>query len=100
MLHTLFPLLGYLDDQHGEFLNLWKDSLGFREFPDLIEYYTTTVNGTLLKEEYTSMENHTLLKDIDNFMYLTQLNFTEDTPNQILHELSTLIMLEAPKSLF
>ena len=33
-----------------------------------------------------------LLKDIENFLYLTQLKFMEDTPNQILHMLSTLIL--------
>ena len=31
MLHTLFPLPGYLDDQHGEFLKIWMDYHGFRE---------------------------------------------------------------------
>ena len=47
---------------------------------------------TLHKEEYTTIENHTLLKNIDNLMYPTQLNFSDDTPNQILHILSTLIL--------
>ena len=73
-LSTLFPLLSYLDDQSGEFLKSWMAYLDFEEFPNLIEYYTTTGNGTLLKKEYTTIENHTLLKDIDNFM---------SSPNQI-----------------
>ena len=92
MLCTLFPLPGYLDDQHGKFLKLWMDSLGFREFPNLIEYYTTIINGALIKEKYTTIENYTLLKDVDNLIYHTQPNFSEDTPNQILHILSTLIL--------
>ena len=92
MLHTLFPLLGYLDDQHVEFLKLWMGNHSFGEFPDLIEYYTTIGNGTLLKEEYNIIANCTLLQDINNLMYLTQLNFTEDTPNQVLHILSTPIL--------
>ena len=57
VLCTLFPLLGYLDDQCSEFLELWMDYLGFREFPNLIEYYTTIGNSTLLKEEYITMDN-------------------------------------------
>ena len=92
VLCTLFPLPGYVDEQHGKFLKLWMANLDFGELPDLIEYYNTIENGTLLKEEYTNIENHTLLKDIDYLMYLTQLNFSEDTPNQILHMLLTLIL--------
>ena len=92
MLHTLLPLLGYLDDQHGEFLKLWIDSLGFREFPNVIKYYTIIGNGTLLKEEDTTTGNCTLLKDIDYLMHLNQPHFSEDMPNQILHMLSTLIL--------
>ena len=38
------------------------------------------------------MENYMLLKDIKNFMYLTQLDFSSDTPNQILHMLSILVL--------
>ena len=45
VLCTLFPLLHYLDDQCSEFLEPWMDSFGFREFPDLIEYYTPIGNG-------------------------------------------------------
>ena len=66
--------------------------LDFEEYPNLIKYYTTIGNSSLLKEMYTTMANHTLLKDIENLMYLTQLYFTEDTPNQILHMLSTQLM--------
>ena len=66
--------------------------LEFNEFPDLIEYYTTIGNGTLLKEEYTTIKECTLLKDIEHFMYLTQSYFSDDTPNQLLHIMSTLLM--------
>ena len=92
VLHTLFPLLGYLDDQHGEFLESWMAYLDFMEFPNLIEYYTTIGNDTLLKEECTAMDNITLLEDIEIFLYLTQLNFSDKTPNQILHMFSILIL--------
>ena len=63
----------------------------FDEFPDLIECYTTIGNGTLLKEEYNTIKESTLLKDIEHFLYLTQSYFSNDTPNQILHLMSTLI---------
>ena len=66
--------------------------MAYLEFKDIIEYYTTTVTSTQLKEEYNTMENCTLLKDIDNFMYLTQLYFLEDTPNQIQYILRTLLL--------
>ena len=56
VLCTLFPLLGYLNDQHSEFLESWMAYLEFEEFSDLIEYYTTIGNGSLLKEEYNTME--------------------------------------------
>ena len=79
VLCTLLPLLGYLDDQHAEFLESWMAYLDFKEFPDLIEYYTTIGTGTILKEKYTTIVNCTLLKDIKNFTYLTQLYFMEDT---------------------
>ena len=93
MLCTLFPLLDYLDDQCGESLESSLANHGFGDFPDLIiKYYTSIRNGTLLNEKYTTIENHTLLKDVRNLMYLTQLNFLEETPNQILHILSTLIL--------
>ena len=36
VLHTLFSLPGYLDNQCGEFLKQWMANHGFREFPDLI----------------------------------------------------------------
>ena len=64
VLSTLVPLLGYLYDQCSEFLESWMAYHEFKEFPDLIKYYTTTVNCTLLKEECTAMENCTLLRDI------------------------------------
>ena len=44
--------------------------LEFDKFPDLIEYYTTVRNGTLLKEGYITIKECTLLKDIEHFMYL------------------------------
>ena len=64
----------------------------FNEFHDLIEYYTTIGNGTLLKEKYTTIKECTLLKDIKHFLYLTQLYFSDDTPNQILHLMGTQIL--------
>ena len=66
--------------------------LGFREFPNLIEYYTTISNSTKLQAGNTTIENGTLLEDINNFMYLTQLYFKEDTHDQILNLLSTLVL--------
>ena len=92
MLSTLFPLPGYLDDQCGEILELWMAYLEFDKFPNLIKYYTTIGNGTILKEDYTTIKECTLLQDIEYFMYLTQQYFSEDTPNQILHILSTLLL--------
>ena len=92
VLSTLFPLPVHLDDQHGEFLKSWVACLEFDEFPNLIKYYTTIGNGTILKQKYTTIKKCTLLKDIEHFMYLTQLYFSEDTPNQILHIMSTLLL--------
>ena len=92
VLCTLFPPPGYLDDQCSEFLESWMASIEFEEFPKLIKYYTTIGNGPVLKEEYTTMEICTLLKDVKYFMYLTRPYFSEDTPNQILHILSTLLL--------
>ena len=66
--------------------------LEFKEYPNLIKYYPNIGNGTLLKEEYTTIEKCTLLKDIENFVYTTQPNFLEDTPNHIIHMLSTLLL--------
>ena len=66
--------------------------LEFEEFPNLIKYYTTIENGTLLKEESTTIKECTLLKDIGHFMYLALLYFLDDTPNQILHLMSTVIL--------
>ena len=87
----MLPLLGHLEDQHSEFLVSWIASLEFEEFPNLIEYYTTIENGTILKQKYTAIEVCTLLKDINQFMYLTQSYFSDSTPNQILHIMSTLL---------
>ena len=92
MLSMLFPLPFHLDNQHGEFLKSWMAYLKFNKYPDLIKYYTTIGNGTLLKEEYTTIKQCTLLKDIEHFLYLTQSYFLDDTPNQILHLMSTLIL--------
>ena len=94
VLGTLFPLPVHLDDQRGEFLESWMAYQGFDEFPDLIEWYTTIGNGTLrlLKEEYTTIKERTLLKHIEHFLYLTQSYFSDDTPNQILHLMSTLML--------
>ena len=92
VLSTLFPLLGSLDDQHSEFLKSWMAYLDFKEFPNLIKYYTTTGTSTILKEEYNTIKECTLLKDTKYFMYLTQLYFSDNTPNQILHILSTLLL--------
>ena len=50
VLCTLFPLLGYLDDQCSEFLKLWMAYHGFGELPDLIEHYTTIGNGNYLRK--------------------------------------------------
>ena len=62
------------------------------EFPDLIEYYTTIGSSTILKEEYTTFKEYTLLKDIEHFLFLTQSYFLDDTHNQILHIMSTLLL--------
>ena len=64
----------------------------FEELPNLIKYYTTIGNRTLLKDEYTKIGNFTLLKDLDYFVYITKLDFQEETPNQIMHMLSTLLL--------
>ena len=92
VLSTLFPLPLHLDDQHVEFLESWISDLEFDEFPDLIEYYTTIGNGILLNEECTTFKQYTLLKDIEHFLNLTQSYFLDDTPNQILHIMSTLLL--------
>ena len=80
VLSTLFPLPVHLDDQCSEFLESWMAYQEINEFPDLIEYYTSFGNGTLLKEEYTTIKECTLLKDIEHFLYLTQLYFSDNTP--------------------
>ena len=68
VLGTLFPLPVHLGNQRGEFLVSWMAYQEFDEFPDLIEYYTTIGNGTLLKEEYTTIKESTLPKDIEHFL--------------------------------
>ena len=92
VLTTMFPLPGHLEDQHSEFLESWMAYLEFDEFPDLIKYYTSIGNGTLLNQKYTTIKEGTLLKDIEHFMYLTQSYFLNNTPNQILHIMSTQLM--------
>ena len=92
VLGTLFPHPVHLDDQRGEFLESWMAYQEFNEFPGLIEYYTTMGNGTLLNEEYTTIKESTLLKDIEHFLYLTQSYFSNHTPNQILNLITTLIL--------
>ena len=56
--------------------------LDLDEFPDLIQYYTTIGNGMLLKERYTTIKECTLLKDIEHFIYLTQLYFSATLPTK------------------
>ena len=53
---TMFPLSGHLGDQCGEFLKSWMAYLEFKEFPDLIKYYTTIGHGTLLKDKYNTIK--------------------------------------------
>ena len=65
---TLFPLLVHLDDKCDEFLESLMAYQEFDEFPDIIEYYTTIGNCTLLKYEYTTIKECTLLKDIKHFL--------------------------------
>ena len=60
MLSTLFALPVHLYEQCGEFLKSWMAYLEFEEFPHLIENYTTIGNGTLLKEDYTTIKECTL----------------------------------------
>ena len=100
VLTTMFPLQGHLEDQGSEFLKSWMAYLEFEEFPNLIEYYTTIGNGTLLKQKYTTIKECTLLKDIEHFVYLTQLYFSDNTPNQILHIISTLKICKLMCSIF
>ena len=71
---TLFPLQGYLDNQHGEFLESWMAYLEFDKFPNLIKHYTTIGNGALLKEEYTTIK-------ILHYLWTSKILCT--TPNHI-----------------
>ena len=50
VLSTLFPLPVDQDDQCSEFCESWMAYQEFNEFLDLIKYYTTIGNGTLLKD--------------------------------------------------
>ena len=61
VLTTMFPLPGHLEDQCSEFLKSCMAYLEFDEFPNLIKYYTTIGNGTLLKQKYTTIKECTLL---------------------------------------
>ena len=92
MLSTLVPLPVHLEDQHSEFLKCWMAYLEFNEFPNLINYYTTIGNRTLLKEKYTTIKQCTLLQDLEHFMCLTQSYILDNTPNQILLIMSTLLL--------
>ena len=92
VLSTLFPLPVHLCDQCSEFLESWMAYLEFDKFPYLIGYYTNIGIGTILKEQYTTIKECTLLKDIEHFMYLTKSYFSDNTPNQILHIMSTLLL--------
>ena len=92
VLSTLFPLLVHLDDKHGEFLKSWMAYLEYDKFSNLIEYYTTIGNCTLLKEEYTTIKECTLLNDIEHFLYHTHSYFLDNTPNQILSLMSILLL--------
>ena len=55
---------------------------GFREFPDLIEYYTTMRNGTIPKDESTTIENHTLILDVHYFENLPNQNSQRTLPTK------------------
>ena len=58
----------------------WMAYLDFTEFPNLIKYYATIGIGTLLKGEYTTMENcavhlllhHHQLKTCQNSMVIME----------------------------
>ena len=43
-------------------------------------------------EEYTTIKESTLLRDIEHFMYFTQSYFSDNAPNQIQHIVSTLLL--------
>ena len=86
VLGTLFPLPVHLGNQCGD-----SSSLGWL-IKNSMNFHTSIGNGTLLKEEYTTIKECTLLKDIKHFLYLTKSYFSDDTPNQILHLMGTLIL--------
>ena len=92
MLSTLFPLPVHLEDQHSEFLKSWMAYLDFEEFPNIIKYYTTIGNGTLLKEEYTTIKECTLLMDIKHFTYPTIFLRQHSQPNPTNIEYTTIVV--------
>ena len=92
VLTTMFPLSGHVEYQCSEFLESWMAYIEFDEFHDLIKYYTTIGNGTLCKEKYTTLKECTLLDIVEHFMYLTQAYFSDNTPNEILHITTTLLL--------
>ena len=51
----------------------------FEELPNLIKYYAIT-------------GKHTLDKDLDYLEHITKSNFQEETPYQIMHMMSTLLL--------
>ena len=54
-------------------------STWFEELPNLIKYYTIT-------------GKHTLDKDLHYLEHITQSSFQEETPYQIMHMMSTLLL--------
>ena len=94
VLSTLFPLPVYIDDQCSEFLKSWMAYLEFEEFPNLIEYYTTIGNSTLLKEKYNTIKECTLLKDIEHFYvpYPTIFLRQHTQPNPANYEYTTILV--------
>ena len=74
------------------FLRVLDGSPRFQRISQLnqiVHYYIG--NGTLPKENYTAIKECTLLEDTKHFMYLTQSYFSDNTLNQILHIMSTLL---------
>ena len=60
--------------------------------PNLINYYTTIVKGMLLKEEYTTIENCTLLMDTKKFLpYPTMFLGQHSQPNPTHIEYTTIV---------
>ena len=61
VLCMLYPFLGYLDDQCAEFLELWLDYYGFRNFQTLL-------STTLLLEKIHYLRKSTLLLKIVHYL--------------------------------